>query len=1224
MDTAMRDETLRDPTVDELCPELVADRKKLMRVVAEAAAPVIGRLKKAALAAVKEGDIYNEWKLPGRDRPGLYSHAMDTRIVGPGFFPKAQKDGLSLIELCAGISTSLEALLKLGVRINEYFYVDNDTQSRRVAEYRLHELSAKFPDQFPVTAWKHAFDLPQDIRKVTGTELEATLAPNPTGQDDRQFLVVAGWPCQEYSPAGKANVGSRAALLDDVLRIVRWLQQRHQWHPPGYILENVAMQRNFRHEHIRHPVFAELLSRIGRPVTFDGVQVGSRAHRLRNYWTNLTDGHRADEVFTKIHAYPEGPLSQILGPGRVPTPVKEVERSQSEIRVNKYGEARKVFPTIMSFPLSRAFHPGKPGSLFDENTQSWDEPNPEEREAALGYDVGGTAAPGVLDSCRNRMLGQAMDVRAIQALYLVANLMSVRGVAAHDLNLHERAKYLHEQYKQSPQENVTFSDLPTIALPAVQPDQESNDIWVDQAALQVLKQGKWPDDPRESNRLRKRVPYYRWVDGHLYRTVKDKLTGRMALRVVPKPEYREHMILKLHAELGHVGEKRTIDAVSQLYWWHGLTVDVRRCLSTCKLCQRVRVAPGHETSEMQTSPHSEYGMFCRWGLDYLGDQAPSAEGNRYALVAIDYYSKWIEVFPVQKADAQTTVRTVLTSLIARYGVPAEFVCDNGPPFQKDFERFCKEKQIYINFITPGMPRSNGLAERAVKTIKYALKKHAAEARNAKTWDTIGLASILLGYRCTRQSATNLSPAQILFAQNPAVHPDAWITQRKRMNFINYEASADELLRRAEIAQKLNIQVVNNLKAAHARNAARFRQLRSGLYRPKVNLFEVGDYVFLLYPEDKVPGGALGIQVRDEILRVVKVNDNGTLLLENQAGKQLVRHMEQCAHCHLTNIEGTVHPDAVLPSGKYPCTLCGDHRRANRLLMCDGCNLGYHTFCLTPPLIDIPEGIWICPTCQQFGVTAADVQQRRERYIPVERSRPAIELPNPRRRALARKMVAEWHGKVVKHTRQSGERIGRIVFTDVSSLKWFNIYWTDGTMTEHDSRIFARLEVIPEKRAPPDIMHPPEAVTVLAITSDSTWPTWSVRTQEDVKSRLKTVMPGRHLDQTIALVHNWFQRRKPKHLQVQAPGLLMDMLFSVVNTAAFRLVLDPWAGNLMVSKHWPSNGPMLLTNDVRGRLGVQSATEPLEPALYAKVWRVMGRLDAIIMAPPLLLAQVACR
>jgi transposase InsO family protein len=66
------------------------------------------------------------------------------------------------------------------------------------------------------------------------------------------------------------------------------------------------------------------------------------------------------------------------------------------------------------------------------------------------------------------------------------------------------------------------------------------------------------------------------------------------------------------------------------------------------------------------------------------------------------------------------------NIIARFGTPAEFICDNGTPFLGRFEEFCKEKGIHIRWITPGMPRSNGLAERAVKTVKYALKKHAFE------------------------------------------------------------------------------------------------------------------------------------------------------------------------------------------------------------------------------------------------------------------------------------------------------------------------------------------------------------------------------------------------------------------------------------------------------------------------------------------------------------------
>jgi hypothetical protein len=29
-----------------------------------------------------------------------------------------------------------------------------------------------------------------------------------------------------------------------------------------------------------------------------------------------------------------------------------------------------------------------------------------------------------------------------------------------------------------------------------------------------------------------------------------------------------------------------------------------------------------------------------------------------------------------------------------------------------------------------------------------------------------------------------------------------------------------------------------------------------------------------------------------------------------------------------------------------------------MLLCDGCDDSYHTFCLMPPLLEIPKGMWI--------------------------------------------------------------------------------------------------------------------------------------------------------------------------------------------------------------------------------------------------------------------------
>uniref|UniRef100_A0A4W3GPR8 Lysine-specific demethylase 5A n=1 Tax=Callorhinchus milii TaxID=7868 RepID=A0A4W3GPR8_CALMI len=47
---------------------------------------------------------------------------------------------------------------------------------------------------------------------------------------------------------------------------------------------------------------------------------------------------------------------------------------------------------------------------------------------------------------------------------------------------------------------------------------------------------------------------------------------------------------------------------------------------------------------------------------------------------------------------------------------------------------------------------------------------------------------------------------------------------------------------------------------------------------------------------------------------------------------------------------------------YVCLVCARGDDEDRLLLCDGCDDSYHTFCLIPPLHDVPKGDWRCPKC----------------------------------------------------------------------------------------------------------------------------------------------------------------------------------------------------------------------------------------------------------------------
>lgn len=49
-----------------------------------------------------------------------------------------------------------------------------------------------------------------------------------------------------------------------------------------------------------------------------------------------------------------------------------------------------------------------------------------------------------------------------------------------------------------------------------------------------------------------------------------------------------------------------------------------------------------------------------------------------------------------------------------------------------------------------------------------------------------------------------------------------------------------------------------------------------------------------------------------------------------------------------------------------CEVCHKECDLERMLICDGCELGYHTYCLNPPLPNIPKTDWYCAKCLVAG------------------------------------------------------------------------------------------------------------------------------------------------------------------------------------------------------------------------------------------------------------------
>jgi hypothetical protein len=102
---------------------------------------------------------------------------------------------------------------------------------------------------------------------------------------------------------------------------------------------------------------------------------------------------------------------------------------------------------------------------------------------------------------------------------------------------------------------------------------------------------------------------------------------------------------------------------------------------------------------------------------------PTAPGgfNR-VLVAIDKFTKWIEVKPVicPKADR---VLNFLDELVHRYGLPHHIITDLGSNFNNhQFWEYCENSGIDVRYVSVALPRANGQVERANSMVLDALKK----------------------------------------------------------------------------------------------------------------------------------------------------------------------------------------------------------------------------------------------------------------------------------------------------------------------------------------------------------------------------------------------------------------------------------------------------------------------------------------------------------------------
>ncbi|XP_062864462.1 uncharacterized protein K02A2.6-like [Trichomycterus rosablanca] len=234
---------------------------------------------------------------------------------------------------------------------------------------------------------------------------------------------------------------------------------------------------------------------------------------------------------------------------------------------------------------------------------------------------------------------------------------------------------------------------------------------------------------------------------HLQMSVRDGCL-LWGARVVIPPQGRKVILKQLHQT--HAGMSRMKGLARSYVWWPGMDNDVENEVRACVECQKNAKSPASAPLHPWEWPEKPWS---RLHADYAGPFL-----GKMFLVLVDAHSKWIEAYAMNSSTAVATIEKLRQSF-STHGLPECLVTDNGTNFTSaEFSEFMKQNGIRHLTSAPFHPSSNGLAERAVQTLKEGLRKMAGGTIETK------LARVLFNYRITPHTTTGHSPAELLMSR----------------------------------------------------------------------------------------------------------------------------------------------------------------------------------------------------------------------------------------------------------------------------------------------------------------------------------------------------------------------------------------------------------------------------------------------------------------------------
>ena len=304
----------------------------------------------------------------------------------------------------------------------------------------------------------------------------------------------------------------------------------------------------------------------------------------------------------------------------------------------------------------------------------------------------------------------------------------------------------------------------------------------------------------------------------------------------------------------------------------------------CNKCQRFAEIPRQPPTPLSSIVVPR--PFAKWGVDIIGKLPRAPRQYEYAIIAIDYFTKWVEAEPLARITEANTTNFIWKNIICRHGIPASIVTDNGAQFDNARVRdICDQLKISKTFSSPRHPQANGQVEAVNKTIKSNLKKKLEDKKGAWADE---LPFVLWAYRTTARNATGETPFSLAYGVEAVVPIETEIPTFRVDTFD--EADNNE-------AMRLELDLIDEKRAEAFRRLAAQKRKVERYYNSKIKrrTFAVGSLVLRrVFQNTQVQGaGVLGLNWESPY-RVRKVIHDGTYYIEHTDGTP-IRHPWNAEH-----------------------------------------------------------------------------------------------------------------------------------------------------------------------------------------------------------------------------------------------------------------------------------------------------------------------------------------